>query len=219
MSRSSFLMDAQLADYFTRIGFREPALLAELREETARHPMAQMQIAPEQGQFMQLLVQMLGAKRIIEVGVFTGYSSLAMAMVLPEDGEILACDISEEWTAVAQRYWQRAGQADRIRLVLAPAQDTLQAEIDRGAAAYDFAFIDADKAGYAGYYEACLQLMRPGGVIAVDNVLWSGAVADETDQHNNTRALRAFNAMVQDDERVQHCLVPIADGLTLCRKR
>lgn len=219
MSRDSFLMDARLAEYYAQHGYREPALLAELREETARHPMAKMQIAPEQGQLLQLLLQMMGARRVIEVGVFTGYSSLAMAQVLPDDGHLLACDVSDEWTQIARRYWQRAGVAERIRLVLAPAAETLAAEVAAGVEAYDFAFIDADKAGYLDYYEACLQLLRPGGLIAVDNVLWSGAVADPADQDGSTRALKAFNARVADDARVQHCLVPIGDGLTLCRKR
>ena len=219
MSRRSFLMGDRLAEYFARTAYREPALLAKLREETAAHPMAQMQIAPEQGQLLQLLLQLMGARRVIEVGVFTGYSSLAMAQVLPADGHLLACDVSEEWTAIARRYWEEAGVSDRVRLVLAPAAETLAAELAADAEPYDFAFIDADKAGYLDYYEACLRLLRPGGLIAVDNVLWSGAVADPKDQGGSTRALRAFNEKVAADERVQHCLGPIGDGLTLCRKR
>ena len=219
MSRQSFLMGDRLADYYARTAYQEPALLAKLREETAAHPMAQMQIAPEQGQLLQLLLQLMGARRVIEVGVFTGYSSLAMAQVLPADGHVLACDVSEEWTAIARRYWEEAGVSDRVRLVLAPAAETLAAELAADTEPYDFAFIDADKAGYLDYYEACLRLLRPGGLIAVDNVLWSGAVADPQDQGGSTRALRAFNERVAADERVQHCLVPIGDGLTLCRKR
>lgn len=219
MSRQSFLMGDRLAEYYAGTAYQEPPLLAKLREETAAHPMAQMQIAPEQGQLLQLLLQLMGARRVIEVGVFTGYSSLAMAQVLPADGHLLACDVSEEWTAIARRYWEEAGVSDRVRLVLAPAAETLAAELAADAEPYDFAFIDADKAGYRDYYEACLRLLRPGGVIAVDNVLWSGAVADPQDQGGSTRALRAFNERVAADERVQHCLVPIGDGLTLCRKR
>ena len=219
MSRHSFLMGEQLADYYARTAYKEPPLLAKLRLETAAHPMAQMQIAPEQGQLLQLLLQLMGARRVIEVGVFTGYSSLAMAQVLPSDGHLLACDVSTEWTAIARKYWDEAGVSDRVHLVIAPAAETLAAEVAAGAEPYDFAFIDADKAGYLDYYEACLRLLRPGGLIAVDNVLWSGAVADPKDQGGSTRALRAFNEKVAADERVQHCLVPIGDGLTLCRKR
>lgn len=212
-------MGDRLAGYYAGVGYRESPLLAKLRAETAAHPMAQMQIAPEQGQLLQLLLQLMGARRVIEVGVFTGYSSLAMAQVLPADGHLLACDVSEEWTAIARRYWAEAGVSERVRLVLAPAMDTLAAELAADAEPYDFAFIDADKAGYPDYFEACLRLLRPGGLIAVDNVLWSGAVADPQEQGGSTRALRAFNEKVAADDRVQHCLVPIGDGLTLCRKR
>lgn len=219
MSRHSFLMGEQLADYYARTAYKESPLLAKLRLETAAHPMAQMQIAPEQGQLLQLLLQLMGARRVIEVGVFTGYSSLAMAQVLPADGHLLACDVSTEWTAIARKYWDEAGVSDRVHLVIAPAAETLAAEVAAGAEPYDFAFIDADKAGYLDYYEACLRLLRPGGLIAVDNVLWSGAVADPQEQGGSTRALRAFNEQVAADDRVQHCLVPIGDGLTLCRKR
>jgi len=179
-----------------------------------------MQIAPEQGQLMGMLVRLMSARRCIEVGVFTGYSSLAVALALPEDGELLACDISEEWTAIARRYWRKAKVADKVNLVLGPALKTLDAELDAGkAGTFDFAFIDADKTNYAGYFERCLKLLRPGGLIAVDNTLWSGRVADPKVRDADTRALRAFNAKVAVDERVDLCLVPIADGLTLCRKR
>lgn len=220
MSSSSFLLGDALGKYYAGVAVRESGLFAELRAETAKLPMARMQIAPEQGQLMALLVRLIGARRCIEVGVFTGYSALAVAGALPEDGELLACDVSEEWTAIARRYWQRAGVDRKIRLVLAPALQTLDAELRAGQAGrYDFAFIDADKTAYADYYERCLQLLRANGLIAVDNTLWSGRVADAGVQDADTLALRAFNDKVARDERVDLCLVPIADGLTLLRKR
>lgn len=220
MSSSSFLLTDRLAEYYPTVAVREPALFAELRRETARLPMARMQIAPEQGQLLALLVRLMQAKRCIEVGVFTGYSSLAVASALPHDGELLACDVSEEWTAIAQRYWQAAAVERKVRLVLAPARDTLDGELAAGqAGCYDFAFIDADKTGYLDYYERCLRLLRAGGLIAVDNTLWSGRVAEPTVRDADTEALRAFNAAVASDDRVDLCLVPIADGLTLLRKR
>ncbi|MGH8482391.1 MAG: class I SAM-dependent methyltransferase [Nevskiaceae bacterium] len=220
MSRSSFLLPEALAEYYARVALREPELFAELRRETAKLPLAVMQIAPEQGQLMAMLVRLMGAKRCIEVGVFTGYSSLAVASALPDDGELLACDVSAEWCAIARRYWVKAGVHRKIRLVLAPAKQTLDRELEAGrAGAYDFAFIDADKTSYRDYYERCLALLRPGGLVAVDNTLWSGRVADPTVADADTRALREFNAFVGADERVDLCLVPIADGLTLLRKR
>ena len=220
MTGKSFLLEGKLSRYYAEAAIREPPLFAALREETARMPMAVMQIAPEQAQLMALLVRLMGARRCIEVGVFTGYSSLAVALALPEDGELLACDISEQWTAIARRYWRKARVADKINLVIAPALATLDAELVAGnAGSFDFAFIDADKTSYAGYYERCLKLLRPGGLIAVDNTLWSGRVANPRAKDADTRALRAFNAQVRRDERVDFCLVPIADGLTLCRKR
>jgi predicted O-methyltransferase YrrM len=220
MSRSSFLLSESLAAYYSKVALREPPLFAELRRETAQLPMAVMQVAPEQGQLMAILVQLMGARRCIEVGVFTGYSSLAVASALPDDGELLACDISEEWCAMARRYWEKAGVERKIRLVLAPAKQTLDRELEAGGAGrYDFAFIDADKVSYRDYYERCLKLLRAGGLIAVDNTLWSGRVADPSVVDADTRALREFNAVVGADERVDLCLVPIADGLTLLRKR
>lgn len=220
MSRSSFLLDEALARYYADVAVRESGWFAELRAETAKMPNARMQIAPEQGQFLAMLVKLIGARRCIEVGVFTGYSALAVATALPEDGELLACDVSEAWTAVARRYWEKAGVAGKIRLVLAPALQTLDAELGAGrSGAYDFAFIDADKTGYAAYYERCLQLVRRNGLVAVDNTLWSGRVADPKVRDADTEALRAFNTAVAADERVDLCLVPIADGLTLLRKR
>jgi O-methyltransferase len=220
MSRTSFLLPGQLAEYYGSVALREPPLFAELRRETAALPQAVMQIAPEQGQLMAILVRLMQARRCIEVGVFTGYSSLAVASALPEDGELLACDVSEEWCAIARRYWQKAGVDRKIRLVLAPAMQTLERELVAGrAGAYDFAFIDADKTSYLGYYELCLRLLRTGGLIAVDNTLWSGRVADPSVRDPDTEALRAFNAFVGQDARADLCLVPIADGLTLLRKR
>jgi predicted O-methyltransferase YrrM len=220
MSSSSFLLPESLASYYTDVAVRETPLLRELRAETAKLPMARMQIAPEQGQLLALLVKLMGARRTIEVGVFTGTSTLYVAQALPGDGQVLACDVSAEWTAIARRYWQQAGVASRIRLVLAPALDTLDGELAQGrAGAYDFAFIDADKTGYLAYYERCLQLLRANGLIAVDNTLWSGRVADAASKDEDTIALRAFNAFVARDERVDLCLLPIADGLTLLRKR
>ncbi len=220
MSRTSFLLPDQLAQYYAGVALREPPLFAELRHETAKLPQAVMQIAPEQAQFMAILVQLMRARRCIEVGVFTGYSSLAVASALPDDGELLACDVSEEWCAIARRYWVKAGVQRKIRLVLAPAKQTLERELEAGKGlTYDFAFIDADKTSYRDYYELCLRLLRTGGLIAVDNTLWSGRVADPGVTDADTSALRAFNAFVGKDERVDLCLVPIADGLTLLRKR
>ena len=215
----SFLFPDQLAAYYTRVAVRESPLLARLREETARMPASQMQIAAEEGQFLDLLIRLSGARRCVEVGVFTGYSSLVTALALPADGHLLACDINAVTTAIARRYWAEAGVADRIRLELAPALQTLDAELVKGEGSYDFAFIDADKISYIDYYERCLRLLRPGGLIAVDNTLWSGSVADPRKRDADTQAIRAFNEHVHADRRVDFCLVPIADGVTLARKR
>ncbi len=209
-----------LYDYMLANSLREPPLLARLRDETAKLPMARMQIGPDQGQFMRLLVELIGARRAVEVGTFTGYSSLSVALALPADGKLVACDISEEYTAIARRYWAEAGVAERIDLRLGPAVETLDALIaDGGSGAYDFAFIDADKTNYDSYYERCLTLLRPGGLIAIDNVLWSGAVADPADQTADTVAIRALNAKVHRDERVSISLATVGDGLMLARKR
>ncbi|MBL6752577.1 MAG: class I SAM-dependent methyltransferase [Nevskia sp.] len=216
----SFLFSDALAAYYAKVAVRESPLLRRLREETAALPMAAMQIAAEEGQFLDLLVRLTGARRCVEVGVFTGYSSLVTALALPPGGSLLACDINAAWTDVARRYWAQAGVADRIRLELAPALQTLDKELQQGAAgSYDFAFIDADKGSYVYYYERCLQLLRAGGLIAVDNTLWSGRVADPACRDADTRAIRAFNEHVGSDRRVDFCLVPIADGVTLARKR
>ena len=209
-----------LYDYILSVSLREADVLRRLREETARMPLAIMQIAPEQGQFMALIVELMGAKRTLEVGVFTGYSSLAVALALPDDGHITACDVSEEWTAIARRYWAEAGVADKVDLRLAPAIETLDALlVDGQAGSYDFAFIDAEKTEYADYYERVLQLLRQGGLVAVDNVLWNGAVADPADDKEDTNAIRAFNEKLRDDDRISLSLLPLADGLTLARKR
>ena len=220
MWKSTLGLSGPIYDYLLRASLREPEVLRRLREETATMPMALMQIAPEQGQFMALLIELIGAKRTLEIGVFTGYSSLWVALALPPDGRIVACDVSGEWTAVARRYWREAGVADKIDLRLAPALETLDALLETGAAgSFDFAFVDAKKTEYAEYYERVLELLRPGGLVAVDNVLWSGAVADPAKDDDDTNAIRAFNGKLRDDERVSLSLVPIADGLTLARKR
>jgi caffeoyl-CoA O-methyltransferase len=199
---------------------REPEVLTRLRQETAQLPGARMQISPEQGQLMGLLIELIGAKRTLEVGVFTGYSSTVVALALPPDGKLVACDVSEEWTRIARRYWQQAGVESKIELHIQPAVQTLDKLLASGqAGSFDFAFIDADKVGYDAYYERCLTLLRPGGLVAVDNTLWSGAVADERDQSESTRAIRALNAKIAADARVTASLVPIGDGLYLARKR
>jgi len=220
MSNKSFSLSEPLYKYLCNVSLREPPLLRELREETATRDDANMQIAPEQGQFMALLLKLIEARRVIEVGVYTGYSSLAMALALPRGGHILACDINSDTTDVGQRYWARAEVADIVDLRLAPALNTLDKEIAAGyAGTYDFAFIDADKTAYSDYYERCLTLLRPGGLVAVDNTLWAGRVIDENPDDEDTLAIQRFNAQVVDDERVDISLLPIADGLTLLRKR
>lgn len=220
MSKKTLGLNNQLYDYLLSVSLREPDILRQLRQETTRHSLAVMQIAPDQGQFMALLVQLLGATKTLEIGVFTGYSTLCVALALPPTGKIVACDVSEEYTRVARRYWQKAGVADKIDLRLAPALETLdQLLTDGQAETFDFAFIDADKVNYEGYYERSLQLIRPGGLIAIDNVLWFGRVTDPQDQDKSTLAIRAFNEKLHHDERVSLSLVPIADGLTLALKR
>lgn len=220
MSNRSITLTPDLYAYLLDVSLREPAVLQALRAETATMPAANMQIAPDQGQFMALLVRLLGARRIIEIGTFTGYSSLAMALALPADGRLIACDISAEYTAVAQRYWRQAGVAARIELRLAPATETLRALAAAGSAgAFDLVFIDADKESYRDYYELALPLLRAGGLIIVDNVLWNGAVIDAGKQDADTRAIRAFNEAARRDERVDISMIPVGDGLTLLRKR
>lgn len=220
MSNRTLSLTDALYGYLIDVSLREAPVLRELREETAGLSQRSMQIAPEQGQFMALLVRLMGARHCLEVGVFTGYSSLAVALALPPEGRIVACDVSEEWTAIARRYWARAGVADRIRLELAPALQTLDGLIAGGeAGTYDLAFIDADKTNYLEYYERVLRLLHPGGLIVVDNTLWSGRVADPAVVDADTVALRRFNEALHRDERVDLSLVPIGDGLTLARKR
>jgi predicted O-methyltransferase YrrM len=220
MSARTLGLDAKLYDYLLAVSVREPLVLQELRRETAAMPAAGMQISPEQGQLMRLLVELLGARRALEIGVFTGYSSLCVALALPEDGELVACDVSVEYTDVARQYWQRAGVEKRISLHLQPAVTTLDQLIATGQSeSFDFAFIDADKENYAAYYEKALVLLRRGGLLAIDNVLWGGSVADPNDQRASTVAIRALNERVRGDERVSVSLVPIGDGLFLARKR
>ena len=220
MANRTLDLTDQVYDYLLEVSLREPPVLARLREETAGLPLSIMQIAPEQGQFMRLLVQILGAKRCLEIGTFTGYSSLSVALGLPADGQIIACDVSVDFTEIALRYWAEAGVADKIDLRLGPAIETLDDLLKEGAAgSFDFAFIDADKENYAPYYERCLKLIRPGGLIAVDNVLWNGSVADPEKTDADTLAIRELNQKLRDDERVDISMVPIGDGLTLARKR
>ena len=220
MAREQIQLTPALYEYLLAHSVREPEVLRALREETAPLRHAGMQIGPDQGQLMALLVKLMGARRTIEVGVFTGYSALAVALALPEDGRIVACDLSEEWTAVAQRAWARAGVAHKIDLKLAAASRTLERMLQAGeAGGYDFAFIDADKGNYLDYFEKCLALVRRGGLIAIDNTLWSGRVADPANDEADTKALRAFNAALHRDERVDLALLPLGDGLTLALKR
>ena len=215
----SFLED-RLHQYILSVTRREPPILAKLREETAAHPRAIMQISADQGQFLQLLVTAIGARLTLEIGVFTGYSSLAVALALPANGKIVACDISEEFTAVARRYWAEAGVDGKIELRLGPALDTLDTLLAEGKHdSFDFAFIDADKEAYPGYFERCLKLVRPGGLIAIDNTLQWGKVADPANQEPNTIAIRDFNRALHHDDRILLSLLPMADGITLALKK
>lgn len=220
MSRSSLRIDDALEAYLTKLLPEEPAVLARLREETSRLEAAAMQIGRDQGRLMTVLLCCLGAQRTIEVGVFTGYSTLITALALPNTGRIVACDINREWTDIALRYWREAGVADKIDLRIGPATDTLDAMLAAGEVeTYDFAFIDADKPGYDGYYERCLALLRPGGVIAIDNALWGGAVANLAKNSEDTLAIRALNEKISRDPRVEAYLAPVGDGVHLAWKR
>jgi predicted O-methyltransferase YrrM len=220
MANRTIGISDELAAYVVEVGTREPDILARLREETAAIPQHGMQIAPEEGAFLAMLVQLIGARRCIEIGTFTGYSSLAVALALPEDGSILCCDVSEEWTSLARTYWAEAGVGSKIDLRIGPAADTLARLVAEGEeATYDFAFVDADKSGYDGYYERLLQLVRPGGLIAFDNTLWGGRVLDVHAEDEDTRAIRALNAKLAGDERITLCMLPVADGVTLARRR
>ncbi|TYQ25393.1 class I SAM-dependent methyltransferase [Pseudanabaena sp. UWO310] len=212
-------LNDRLHNYLLSVTLREHPLLKELRHETENHARGNMQIAPEQGQLMALLIQLIGAKKTLEVGVFTGYSSLSVALALPEDGKVIACDVSEEYTSIARRYWQKAEVAHKIDLHIAPAIQTLDRLLAEGQAnTFDFAFIDADKENYDGYYERSLQLVRQGGLIAIDNVLWSGRVIDPEFQDADTLAIRALNEKLHQDQRISLSLLPVSDGLTLALK-
>jgi len=208
-------LDDTLYRYILDHSVREPAILRELHDETAKLPMGGMQIGADQGQFMALLVQSIGAKRCLEIGTYTGYSALAVALALPQDGRVVCCDISEEWTSIARRFWKKAGMDHKIELHLAPALETLK----KLQGPFDFVFIDADKPNYANYYERCIELVRKGGLIALDNTLWSGWVADGKHRDADTRALRAFNDKLHRDERVAVSLLPLGDGVTLALKK
>ena len=219
MSRQSINLTKKLYEYMLSVSLQETAIQQELRKETSKHPKSEMQIAPEQGQFMALLIQLLQVKNIIEIGVYTGYSSLCMAMALPDKGQIIACDVDEETTNIAKSYWEKAGVSNKIKLVLAPAIKTLDDLITRNELNhYDLAFIDAEKSEYIDYYERTLKLIRPGGIILVDNVLWSGKPAKQKEQDEETQAIRNFNKHIFNDKRVNISMLPLADGLTLARK-
>jgi predicted O-methyltransferase YrrM len=221
MSDRSIGLSEALHQYLLANSVREPEVLANLRQETDRHPLSNMQISPEQGQLMGLLVQLIGAKKCLEIGVFTGYSSLSVALNLPDDGRIVACDVSDEFTAIARKYWQAAGVSEKIDLQIAPALDTLDRLLANGeAGTFDFAFIDADKNNYAAYYDRCFDLVRQGGLILVDNVLWYGRVIDPTmNEDKRTQAIKEINQQIYHDDRVQISLIPIGDGLTIARKK
>ncbi len=220
MSRKMIQVSEELYDYILSVSLREPDILRRLREETAPHPHSIMQISPDQGQFMALLIRMIAAERTIGLGVYTGYSSLCVAIALPSHGKVIACDVNEEWTTMARRYWAEAGVAHKVDLRMAPALQTLDKLLAEGqAGTFDFVFIDADKENYYAYYERSLELLRGGGLIAVDNVLWSGKVLDPQWIDRDTRSIRAFNSKLLSDDRVLLSMIPIADGLTLAWKR
>lgn len=220
MSNRTLSIDDRLYDYLLSVSVDESEILQQLREETATIEYSVMQISPEQGQFMSLLVKMIGAKRALEIGTFTGYSSICIANALNDGGTLICCDDSEEWTAMAKKYWALAGIQDRIKLELQAASITLQSLLDDGQAeSFDFVFIDADKQNYSLYFEQSLKLLRPGGLMAVDNTLWGGLVADPENTEPATRAIRRFNELVKVDGRVEQSLVPIGDGLTLIIKK
>lgn len=220
MSRDNIQLTRPIEAYIREVSLREPEILARLREETKSQSGAGMQISPVQGQLMALLVQAIGARRCLEVGTYTGYSSLVVSLALPADGRLIACDVNEAWTAIARRYWAEAGVAHKIDLRLAPALQTLDHLLETGqAGTFDFAFIDADKPNYDGYYERALKLVRPGGLITIDNVLWGGAAADPKKRDRDTLAIKALNRKLRDDARVSLSLLPIGDGFTIAYKR
>lgn len=220
MSLKTLPLDESLYQYYLSVALREPAVMAELRDETARHPMAEMQIAPETAPFLQMLIKLTGAKRTIELGVYTGYSALATALALPEDGYILACDVNADFCAMGQRYWKKAGVEKKIELIIAPALQTLDARIAAGeTGSYDFAFVDADKPAYAAYYERLLQLMKPGGLIAFDNTLGTSGTPFTRQNTPNAKAIFALNEHLRDDTRIDLSMLTLGEGLTLARKR
>ena len=220
MSKETIGLSQELSAYIRDRTLREPPVLRRLREETALHPESQMQIAPEQGQFMSLLVKLMGARQTLEIGVFTGYSSTAVALALPASGRIVACDVSEEYTDVAKRYWKEAGVAEKIDLRIAPAVETLDILLEEGrGGSFDFAFVDADKVSYDAYYERTMPLMRAGGLILFDNALRGGRVVNPAPDDEGTQAIVALNDKLRADERVDVAMVPIADGLMMARKR
>ncbi len=219
MSSRSLQLTDSLYDYILNNSLREHPLCTALREETALQEMARMQISPEQGQLMSLLIKLIGAQKAIEVGTFTGYSALSVALALPDKGRLVACDVSETWTSIGKKYWKLAEVEHKIELRLAPAAQTLQNLLPEEGESFDFAFIDADKRNYDLYYELCLKLLRSGGLLLIDNVLWSGAVAELTIQDEDTVAIRALNSKVHQDERVEVSMLPVGDGLSLVRKK
>ena len=220
MANKTLNLSEKLYDYVLDVGVRESEVLARLREATEAEEMSVMRSAPEQGQFMAMLLKLMGAKRALEIGTYTGYATLWMAQALPEDGGIVACDVSERWTSVARRFWKDAGMDGKIRLELRPALETLDGLLAAGEAnSFDFAFIDADKVNYDAYYEHCLKLVRSGGLICVDNVLWGGSVIDPANHDESTEAIRTFNRKLKTDERIELSMLPIADGLALAMKR
>ena len=220
MANRTINMDEKLYSYLLDMGLREPEVLARLREATEAEELSVMRSAPEQGQFMAMLIRLTGARRVIEVGTYTGYATLWMALALPEDGQIITCDISERWSFVARRFWEQAGVQDKVSLYLRPALQTLDELLEYDeAASFDFAFIDADKENYELYYERCLQLIRAGGVIVIDNVLWGGSVIDDAKHDSATEAIRAFNRKLKEDQRIELVMLPVADGMTLALKQ
>ena len=220
MSSSTIGLSNKLRKYMLNVSFRDDEILRQLRKETLKLKEGQMQISPEQGAFLSILIKLLNAKKTLDIGVFTGYSSLVVARELPDDGLVVACDTSIEWTSIAKAYWKLAGVYNKVDLHLDPAKETLEKLIEDGqASTYDFSFIDADKINYQSYYENSLILLKPGGIIAIDNVLWSGQVIDQTDFEPATRAIRSFNEKLYQDNRVSISMVPIGDGLTLAYKK
>ncbi len=220
MGKKTLNLTEPLYDYLLDVSLRESSVLHALREETDRHDMARMQISADQGQFMAFLLKLIQAKRVIEIGTFTGYSTLAMAQALSHDAKIITCDVNDEWTLIARHYWSKANEDHKIDLRLAPALETLDALIaDKQNNRFDFAFIDADKQNQKNYFERCLTLVRPGGLIAIDNVLWGGSVIEPDDHTDDTIAIRNLNSALKDDTRIDLSLVPIGDGLTLARKK